>query len=347
MIIEWSRTLRCLGINHALFNVIEKLGITVEPGSLLFPILNTAAQNGVHSAEYSKLLMLDVAYAEWVRRELPPNPDLKMLCTSGVALDTASAKLAEIIAGGLLGAIFPTMERIPEKKKTKTPDFRLGENIFAEVYCPQESATETAKHSEWLKQNVGPIKLFISYPVTGSSPLALKHSSNVVIDRAVSGKRDKNQFKAGSENLLWLDLLNGFGVNSRDTKPYTSVHKGECTFVGSFGIWHSLYGQQGSSFVYERTDLRYFEQRNIYKQQREGLFRFRPEVSGALILVEDGIVLFENPWASTPLSETARKNLKRLMRFKPDMSWFITPGHHLKDRVDAVLAEIDWLYAHP
>lgn len=157
----------------------------MNPGSLLFPILNTAAQNGVHSAEYSKLLMLDVAYAEWVRRELPPNPDLKMLCTSGVALDTASAKLAEIIAGGLLGAIFPTMERIPEKKKTKTPDFRLGENIFAEVYCPQESATETAKHSEWLKQNVGPIKLFISYPVTGSSPLALKHSSNVVIDRAV------------------------------------------------------------------------------------------------------------------------------------------------------------------
>lgn len=345
--IEWLRTLRCLGINRALFKVIENLGVTVEPGSLLFPILNTAAQNGVPCAEYSKLLMLDVACAEWVRRELPPNLDLQMLCTPGVAPATASAKLAEVIAGGLLGAVFPAMERIPERKKAKTPDLRLGESIFAEVYCPQESATETAKHSEWLKQNVGPIKLFISYPVTGSYPLALKYSSNVTIDRAVSGKRDKKQFEAGNENLLWLDLLNGFGVSSRDTKPYTSVHKGESTFVGSFGIWHSLYGQQGSSFVYERTDLRYFEQCNIYKQQREGLFRSRPEVSGALILVEDGIVLFENPWASTPLSETARKNLKRLTRFKPDMSWFVTPGYHLEDRVNAVLAEIDWLYSDP
>jgi hypothetical protein len=347
MMTEWLNTLRYLGINRALFKLIENPSVTVEPGSFLFPILNTAAQNGVPSVEYSKLLMLDVACAEWVRRGLPPNLDLQILCRPGVAPDTASAKLSEVIAGGLLGAVFPAMERIPERRKAKTPDFRLGESIFAEVYCPQESATEANKHSEWLKQNIGPIKLFISYPVTGSSPLALKYTSNVVIDRAVSGKRDKNQFEEGNENLLWLDLLNGFGVNSRDTKPYTSVHKGESTFVGSFGIWHSFYGQQGSAFVYERTDLRYLEQRNIYRQRREGLFRFRPEVSGALIVVEDGIILFENPWASTPLSETARKSLKRLTRFKPDKSWFVTPGYHLQDRVDAVLAEIDWLYADP
>ncbi|WP_144411656.1 hypothetical protein [Azotobacter chroococcum] len=347
MMIERLRTLRCLGINRALFKVIENLGVPVEPGSLLFPILNSAAQNGVPSAEYSKLLMLDVACAEWVRRELPLNLDLQMLCTPSVAPAKASGKLAEIIAGGLLGAVFPTMERIPERKKAQTPDFRLGESIFAEVYCPQESATETAKYNEWVNQNIGPIKVFVSYPLTGSSPLALKYSSNVIIDRAVSGKRDSNQFEAGSENLLWLDLLNGFGASSRDTKPYTSVHNGESTFVKSFGVWHSLYGQQGSSFVHERTDLRYFEQRNIYKQQREGLFRSRHEISGALILLDDGIVLFENPWASTPLSETARKNLKRLTRFKPDMSWFVTPGHPLEDRVDAVLAEIDWLYANP
>lgn len=345
--IEWSRTLRSLGINRALFQLIDNLEITVEPGSFLFPILNTAAQNGTPSAAYSKLLMLDAACAEWVNRELPPSLELHMLCTPGVAPAKASSRLAEVIAGGLLGTVFPAMERVPEKKKAATPDFRLGESIFAEVYCPQESSTETDKYSEWLKQSVGPIKLFIGHPITGSSPRSLQYSSNVVIDRAVSGKRDARQFKAGCENLLWLDLLHGFEVGSRDTKPYISVHKGDNTFVGSFGIWHSLYGQQGSSFVYERTDLRFFEQRNVYKQQREGLFRSRPEVSGALILLTDGIVLFENPWASTPLSETSRQNLKRLRRFKPDMSWLATPGHHLEDRVDAVLAEIDWLYADP
>ncbi|HHW2632447.1 TPA: hypothetical protein ACUUA8_006288, partial [Pseudomonas aeruginosa] len=69
---EWLNTLRYLGINRALFKLIENPSVTVEPGSFLFPILNTAAQNGVPSVEYSKLLMLDVACAEWVRRGLPP-----------------------------------------------------------------------------------------------------------------------------------------------------------------------------------------------------------------------------------------------------------------------------------
>lgn len=342
---EWLATLRSLGINRALFQLIKDHGITVEPGSFLFPIVNTAAQNGTPSAAYSQLLMLDAACAEWVNRHLPPNLVLEILCTPGVEPAIASSKLAEVVAGGLLGTVFPAMERIPEKKKEKTPDYRLGENIFAEVYCPQESTTETKKHSEWLRQSVGPIKIFISYPITGSSPRALQYSSNVTVDRAVNGKRDSNQFEAGNENLLWLDLLNGFGITSQDTKPYTSVHKGENTYVGSFGIWHSLYGQPGSSFVSERTDLRFLEPRNIYKQQREGLFRKRPEVSGALMLVADGILVFENPWTSTPLSEPSRKILKRLMRFKPDMSWLATPEHSLEDRVDAILAEMDWLYA--
>jgi len=342
---EWLETLRSLGINRALFQLIKVHGITIEPGSFLFPIVNTAAQNRIPSAAYSKLLMLDAACAEWVNRDLPPNLDLQMLCTPGVEPVKASSKLAEVIAGGLLGTVFPAMERIPEKKKATTPDFRLGESIFAEVYCPQESTTETDKHSEWLRQSVGPIKLFVSYPITGSSPLKLQYSSNVTVNRAVNGKRNSKQFVAENENLLWLDLLNGFGISSQDTKPYTSVHKGENTYVGSFGIWHSLYGQQGSSFVSERTDLRYFEPLNVYKQQREGLFRERPEVSGALILVTDGILVFENPWASTPLSEPSRQRLKRLMRFKPDMSWLATPEHRLEDRVDGILAEMDWLYA--
>lgn len=344
MMNEWLSPLRNLGINRALLPLIEAHEITVEPESFLFPIITTAIQNGTNNAAYTKLLMLDAACAEWVKRDLPPSTTLRMLCTPGTDLLNASAQVAEIIAGGLLGSVFPAMERIPEMKKSKTPDLRLGESIFAEVYCPQQSTTETAKYCEWLKQNVDPIKLFISYPITGSSPLALRYSTNVTIDRAVSGKRDKNQFEAGNENLLWLDLLNGFGISSQDTKPYTSVHKGENTFVGSFGIWHSLYGQQGSSFVSERTDLRYFEQRNIYKQRREGFFRERSECSGALLLVADGILVFENPWATKPLSETSRQNLKRLMRFKPDMSWLATPGQRLEDRIDSTLAEMDWLY---
>lgn len=82
-------------------------------------------------------------------------------------------------------------------------------------------------------------------PSPALHPKMLQFSSNTVIDRAVSGKCDRNQFSQGNENILWLDFLQGFGVRSSDTKPYATVHKGENTYVESFCIWHSLYGQGG------------------------------------------------------------------------------------------------------
>ncbi|MFY1663743.1 hypothetical protein [Pseudomonas sp. Pseu.R1] len=179
--------------------------------------------------------------------------------------------------------------------------------------------------------------------VTGSSPLALQYTTNVVIDHAVSGKRDKNQFEAGRENILWLDLLHGFGVKSQDTKPFASILKGENTYVGSFGIWHSFYGNRGCSLATERTDLRYLEQCTVYKQQREGLLRERPEASAAMLLVSDGVLLFENPRASTQLSEQIRQDLKRILRFRPDLSYLAISGEDLRVRIDGVLAEIEWL----
>jgi hypothetical protein len=344
MLREWIQTLRGLGINQALFDQLESHGMTVEQGSFLYPIIATAAQNGQSSTAYSKLFYFDSACAEWVRRDLLPVSTLGLLCTPGIVQDKASALAAEIIAGGLLGTVFTATERIPEKKNQKTPDLKLGPAQFAEVYCPQESSPESAKYAAWLAEAVGPINLFVSHPITGSSTLAMQYTANVVIDRAVSGKRDKNQFEEGAENLLWLDLLHGFGINGHDTKPFTSIHKGENTYVGSFGIWHSLYGDKGCSFASERTDLRYFEARTVYKQQRPGLFRERPEASAAVLLVSDGVLLFENPWTSTPLSEKTRQSLKRMLRFKPDLSYLAISGQNLEARINAILAEIEWLF---
>jgi hypothetical protein len=245
----------------------------------------------------------------------------------------------------LLAQVFPDWEQVPEQKKNKTPDLRLGPAQFAEVYCPQKSETETKKHAEWLRNAVGPINLFISYPVTSSASKMLQFSSNTVIDRAVSGKRDKKQFSLGNENILWLDFLQGFGVRSGDTKPYATVHKGDNTYIESFGIWHSLYGRIGCSFAAERTDLRYVDADQLYTQRREGLFRERSEVSAAILLVADGVLLFENPWASTPLSEATLRSLKRLLWFKPDMSYLAVPGVDLAERITGILAEIEWVYS--
>lgn len=340
----WIQQLRVLGINCALFKLIEQHQLTIVPDSYLYAVVATAAQNGHPCSDFMKLLALDVACAEWLARDLAPIDVLQILCTPGVSTAEATAKVAEVIAGGLLGTVFPAMRRIPEQKKAKTPDFTLGQGIYAEVYCPQESATETQKYEKWLAETIAPVKLLVTYPITGSSPLARAYSSNVVIDRAVSGKRDKDQFSEGAENLLWLDFLHGFDISSSDTKPYTTKHKGENTFVGSFGVWHSLYGEPGSLFAAERTDLRYLRESNIYKQQRQGLFRERPVISAAVLLVADGILLFENPWSSTPLSEPTKQSLKGLLRFKPDMSFLSVEPHSLEDRIKAILSEIEWLY---
>lgn len=336
--------LRGLGINRALFKLIEQHQITIAPGSYLYEVIADAALEGHPSPDFMKVLALDVACAEWLARDLAPIETLTLLCTPGIKTAKATAQAAEVIAGGLLGTLFPGMARIPEQKKAKTPDFTLGQDIYAEVYCPQESATETQRYEDWLAETVAPVKMLVTYPITGSSPLARTYTSNVVIDRAVSGKRDKDQFSPGAENLLWLDFLHGFDISSSDTKPYTTKPKGENTFIGSFGVWHSLYGEQGCSFVAERTDLRYLRDSNIYKQQRQGLFRERPVISAAVLLVADGILLFENPWASTPLSEPTKQSLKGLLRFKPDMSFLSIQPHSLEERIKAILAEIEWLY---
>lgn len=342
---QWLERLRKLGISRALFDFIEAHDLTIEPGSYLYQAINTAAENSVICDDYAKLLLLDAACPAWFAKGIAPLDDLRILCSVSAPLKTSSSKVAEVVAGGLLAQVFPNLEQIPEQKKSKTPDLRLGPAHFAEVYCPQESETETKKHAAWLKKAVGPINLFVSYPVTSSAPKMLQFSSNTVIDRAVSGKRDKNQFSHGNENILWLDFLQGFGVRSSDTKPYTTVHKGENTYVESFGIWHSLYGREGCSFAAERTDLRYLDAGQLYKQRREGLFRERPEASAAVLLVADGILLFENPWASTPLSEETRQRLTRLLWFKPDMSYLAVPGVALTERISGILAEIEWLYS--
>ncbi|XVO79113.1 hypothetical protein ACQ9ZH_16930 [Pseudomonas chlororaphis] len=342
---QWLKRLREQGIRRALFNLIEANDMTIDPGSYLYQTIMTAAQNGVICDDYAKLLFLDAACSAWVAKGLVPLDDLLILCSAAATFKESSSKVAEVVAGGLLAEVFPDLEQIPEQRKSKTPDLRLGPAHFAEVYCPQESETETNKHAEWLKKAVGPISLFVSYPVTSSAPKMLQFSSNTVIDRAVSGKRDKNQFSQGNENILWLDFLQGFSVRSSDTKPYATVHKGENTYVQSFGIWHSLYGREGCSFAAERTDLRFLDTGQLYKQRRIGLFRERPEASAAVLLVADGILLFENPWASMPLSEATRQSLKRLLWFKPDMSYLAVPGVALADRIAGILAEIEWLYS--
>jgi hypothetical protein len=345
MLSAWIHTLRGLGVNRSLFDLIAQHEIPIDAESELCSIVVTAAQNGITSAAFMKLMMLDAACALWVKRGVPPLSELQLLCVGGVARDKLFGKIAEVIAGGILGDIFPRMSRIPERADIKTPDYVLEDDVFCEVYCPQESSTETDKYANWLRDTVGPVKIFKSRPTTGSSPLALLYPTNVIIDRAIGGKRDKNQFTEGAQNLLWIDLLHGFEISSRDTMPYSSISKGENTYVGSFGLWHSLYGDSGCSFVAERTDLRYFRRSSIYKQQRRGLFRERTALSAALLLLADGIVLFENPWASTPLSQATKQSLKRLVRFAPEMSFLRTAGHSLEARVSATLAEIEWLYS--
>lgn len=63
--------------------------------------------------------------------------------------------VSEIVAAGLLSEIFLDLEHIKEKRNVKTPDFKIEDKIFVEVYCPQKSQPELEKGNQKLLNQQG------------------------------------------------------------------------------------------------------------------------------------------------------------------------------------------------
>ena len=186
--------------------------------------------------------------------------------------------IAELTAFIILHEVFSETQPISVKRAEKTPDFSLGENIYVEVYCPQESQPERKKIDAALDRQSGNVRVTLSRPVTGSDGNALKYTANKAIDRILNAKRSNDQTQTGAANILWVDLVNGLSLYCIDTLPYRTTFKGDENYIGSFGVWHAFYGKKDvSKFAYERTSLQHIDKNTeFYIQQQEGLFRKRP-----------------------------------------------------------------------
>ncbi|MEZ4287702.1 MAG: hypothetical protein R3A47_06065 [Polyangiales bacterium] len=88
------------------------------------------------------------------------------------------------------------------------------------------------------------------------------------------------------------------------------------------GVWHGFYGREGAVLFPERTALEFGAPIHSYRQQKSGWFRENLHVAAALVSLRNGVVLFENPWASHPLSRTQRADLLRLSELRHEFSWF-------------------------
>src|SRR5690606_31462840 len=165
-------------------------------------------------------------------------------------------------------------------------------------------------------------------------------------DKVLNHKWQNDQTVEGAENILWLDLMNGFEISSLKVAPYESLSHAGHTYFGSFGIWHSFYGKKNqSTFALDRFSLEYGDVHSgFYSQQRDGIFRTRTSLSAALLLTTDGVILLENPWASKPIHENTRQSIRSIYKFRPEYSYFGGVKSIAEHEIDGVLSRIEWLY---
>lgn len=257
------------------------------------------------------------------------------------------------------------VRRIAESAKRASPDFNV-EGVDVEVYCPQDHGEErrVAKIDveQQLADTPGPVRVAttVTYPTTGSgrrvdkdgaiwrnpNSQALAYPANKLIDRLLHKKRSGAQFSKTRPSILWLDLKHGLRQHALDCVPFRSVvSKGSC-FTGTHGVWHAFYAQRGEPLFKERTALEWPVPVDPYVQQKQGWFREIRKVSAAILSVQDGVLIFENPWADITLDDDARRQFASLSEFRPEHSWFGEP-RQVERHVADVLDRICWLVQWP
>jgi len=327
--------------------------------SSLFGQLSADLKRGFEVALDRALLRIDkipFATRSWIEEEL------RSLATAE-ASDQTRSRVAEVEAALRLSWLGPVerVKAVERRRGIRRPDLRV-EGINIEVYCPQEHTLEKqvaqADLRRQLEAQAGSVRVAVtvSYPATGSgrrvcedgtirrdpANRALMYPANKLIDRILTEKRSGGQFPDKEMNILWLDLKHGLGLSSVDCMPFRSViAKGTC-FTGTSGVWHGFFAEEGSPLLADRTALEWPVGRPTYGQQKCGWFRELPKVSAAILSTRDGLVFFENPWASAPLGDTERQKLFRLSELRPELSWSNESGT-LRHDVAIMLAKISWL----
>jgi hypothetical protein len=136
-----------------------------------------------------------------------------------------------------------------------------------------------------------------------------------MISRVCAAKGKEAQVRDDRPSLLWIDFRS-FGIWPQvlaldQAAPLISGNHG----LTSGALWYAFYGWRGAP-IFEED---FFPMDRVVPMGHDGRFRLsgkkKSKLSGALLVLEDGQILFENPWANQPLPARARRLCERLPNF--------------------------------
>lgn len=247
--------------------------------------------------------------------------------------EEASAALAELRAyGGLLEAGF-TVTPIHETDDS-TPDFEVDAGdgpVIVEVFAKHQNTAEkklwqdiraghtpTAVDRHVVQSEHNKIEITISEHHPGGAPDPKKPHDSVqanLISRICAAKGEEKQFPSDRPSLLWIDLRSFGGwpevLRLEQCTPLMSGHHG----LTSGALWYAFYGWKGAPIFEEDFPLH----ERMVAMGHDGRFRLqgkkKSKLSGSIIALSEGLVLFENPWPNHPLPDRARRFAERLPWF--------------------------------
>lgn len=303
----------------------------------------------IDSSVPERLLMLDKALATVHDRHAKHDWCREMVAHSwGNDARQARSALSELEVFGTLLGVFPDCMPVPRDRRKQTPDFRVDDGVNIEVCCPRESEQNQGVVREELASQDGPVRLAISHPITGSSPNAIRYSANKVGDRLLNSKRESKQTATGESNVLVLNVRHEWRLSAADLLPVRTKYAKGVLWVGTFGVWHAFFGGAGRyTMLGDRVAVEYVMLGDRFAQRVDGFFREKSRWSAAMILVTDGAVLFENPWAEHALSEGHLRSLLRMHRCRLDFCWHRGGGRleEFQGEVERELCRLEWLFS--
>jgi hypothetical protein len=248
--------------------------------------------------------------------------------------EEAAAALAELRAYGAFLAADFQVKPISTQNDDTTPDFEVDAGdgpVTVEVFTKLQDKTEIEQWEDIRAGNTPPgverrvcrtrdveIGTTVSEMQPGGAPDPQKPQDSVqanVIQRQCGAKGKERQFPADKPCLLWIDMRN-FGawpeaLRLEQCAPLISGRSG----VTSGALWYAFYGWKGAPIFEEDFPLL----ERVFSLGHDGRFRMagdkKSRLTGVIITLSEGLVLFENPWADHPLPGRARRFAERLPRF--------------------------------
>jgi hypothetical protein len=291
-----------------------------------YPVFYSSPRPVDHLSNQAVRLIADNGGDSWLRRLAPRLSRID-------DPEEAAAALAELRAyGSLLEAGFKVTP-VPEKDES-TPDFEVDAGdrpVIVEVFAKHQDESETKRQKAIAARQIpsgverhvmkgarAKIETTISEHYPGGSPDPKKPDDSAqanVISRICAAKGNEKQFPSDRPSLLWIDLRSFSDwpevLKLEQCAPLISGHQG----LTSGALWYAFYGWKGAPIFEEDFPLH----ERIVPMGHDGRFRLQGEkkskLSGAIIALSEGLVLFENPWADHPLPDRARRFAERLPWF--------------------------------